>query len=149
MSFIALPYILQKAIIAYADIEGPDQPERMRRLIWAFVVRICPQIYHSGRVRFIYKMMPHTRNETKDEIYEMSWEEIGWDITECNETWWHDMSNNETRVRKCTLDDVRSAKIQISLWIRQSDLNLHRVQYNVSSWKHTYVILTPLNPTFI
>ena len=26
-----------------ADSEGPDQTARMRRLIWAFAVRICPK----------------------------------------------------------------------------------------------------------
>ena len=30
-------------MILLADNEGPDQTARMRRLIWAFAVRICPQ----------------------------------------------------------------------------------------------------------
>ena len=34
-------YILQYSIILLADREGPDQPARMRRLIWAFAVRLC------------------------------------------------------------------------------------------------------------
>ena len=34
-------YILQCSMILLADSEGPDQTARMRRLIWAFAVRIC------------------------------------------------------------------------------------------------------------
>ena len=30
-------------MILLADSEGPDQTARMRRLIWAFAVRICPE----------------------------------------------------------------------------------------------------------
>ena len=30
-------------MIVLADSEGPDQTARMRRLIWAFAVRICPK----------------------------------------------------------------------------------------------------------
>ena len=30
-------------MILFADREGPDQTARMRRLIWAFVVRVCPK----------------------------------------------------------------------------------------------------------
>ena len=29
-------------MILLADSEGPDQTARMRSLIWAFAVRICP-----------------------------------------------------------------------------------------------------------
>ena len=35
--FIDIYYSIQ--VILLADDEGPDQPARMRRLIWAFVVR--------------------------------------------------------------------------------------------------------------
>ena len=30
-------------MILLADSEGPDQTARMRRLIWAFAVSICPK----------------------------------------------------------------------------------------------------------
>ena len=30
-------------MILLADSEGPDQTARMRRLIWAFPVRLCPK----------------------------------------------------------------------------------------------------------
>ena len=30
-------------MILLADSEGPDQTARMRRLLWAFAVRICPR----------------------------------------------------------------------------------------------------------
>ena len=33
----------KRALIQFADSEGPDQPARMRRLIWAFVVRLQNQ----------------------------------------------------------------------------------------------------------
>ena len=35
--------ILQYQMILFSDNEGPDQAARMRRLIWAFADRICPQ----------------------------------------------------------------------------------------------------------
>ena len=35
-------YILECPMILLADSEGPDQTARMRSLIWAFTVRICP-----------------------------------------------------------------------------------------------------------
>ena len=31
-------------MILLADSEGPDQTARMRRLIWAFAVRILPKV---------------------------------------------------------------------------------------------------------
>ena len=34
-------YIMWYPVILLADREGPDQTARMRRLIWAFLVRIC------------------------------------------------------------------------------------------------------------
>ena len=36
-------YILWYPMILLADREGPDQTARMRRLIWALAVRICPK----------------------------------------------------------------------------------------------------------
>ena len=36
--------ILLYPMILFADGEGPDQTARMRSLIWAFAVRICPKI---------------------------------------------------------------------------------------------------------
>ena len=30
-------------MILFVDSEGPDQTARMRRLIWALAVRICPK----------------------------------------------------------------------------------------------------------
>ena len=36
-------YILQNPMILAADSEGPDQTARMRSLIWAFALRICPK----------------------------------------------------------------------------------------------------------
>ena len=38
-----------------ADIEGPDQTARMRRLIWAFAVRICPKT-RFRMARSIYRI---------------------------------------------------------------------------------------------
>ena len=35
--------ILYLTLILLADSEGPDQTTRMRSLIWAFAVRICPK----------------------------------------------------------------------------------------------------------
>ena len=32
-------------MILLADSEGPDQTARMRSLIWAFAVRMCPNTY--------------------------------------------------------------------------------------------------------
>ena len=40
-SFALHWYIIQCLNILLADSEGPDQTARMRRLIWAFAVRIC------------------------------------------------------------------------------------------------------------
>ena len=40
-AFALRSYILQYPRILLADIEGPDQTVRMRRLSWAFAVRIC------------------------------------------------------------------------------------------------------------
>ena len=34
-------YILKDRVILLAKSEGPDQTARMRRLVWAFAVRIC------------------------------------------------------------------------------------------------------------
>ena len=41
------PYALYYPIILLADREYPDQTARMRRLIWAFAVRICTKIRFS------------------------------------------------------------------------------------------------------
>ena len=41
-------YILQYLMIMLADSEGPDQPARMRRLNWAFAVRICQKTFSHG-----------------------------------------------------------------------------------------------------
>ena len=40
-------YILQYQMIMLADRDGPDQTVRMRRLIWAFAVHICPKTHFS------------------------------------------------------------------------------------------------------
>ena len=52
-------YILYCFMILLADSGGPDQTARMRSLIWAFAVRICPKtpfrkaqsIYHMTRAK--------------------------------------------------------------------------------------------------
>ena len=37
-------------MLLLADSEGPDQPAQLRRLIWAFAVRICPKVrFRMGR----------------------------------------------------------------------------------------------------
>ena len=41
--------ILQYPMILFADNEGPDQTARMRRLIWAFAVLICPKTRFAWR----------------------------------------------------------------------------------------------------
>ena len=44
MREVALGHLLSiDTLVMLADSEGPDQPARMRRLIWAFAVRICPK----------------------------------------------------------------------------------------------------------
>ena len=46
-------------MILLAGSEGPDQPARMRRLIWAFAVRISPKTrFHI--LLLSYDMNPHT-----------------------------------------------------------------------------------------
>ena len=40
---IILYYIVKCPIILSANSNGPAQPVQMRRLIWALVVRICPE----------------------------------------------------------------------------------------------------------
>ena len=42
-AFALHSYILQHRINLLSDIEDPDQTARIRRLIWAFAVRICPK----------------------------------------------------------------------------------------------------------
>ena len=39
-------------MILLADSEGPDQTARMRRLIWAFAVRICTKILFAWRAQY-------------------------------------------------------------------------------------------------
>ena len=46
-------YILQCPMILLGDSEGPDQPARMRRLIWAFAVRICPKRFSHGAAQLL------------------------------------------------------------------------------------------------
>ena len=41
LAFVLHSYILLYPMILLTDREGPDQTARMRRLIWAFAVRIC------------------------------------------------------------------------------------------------------------
>ena len=49
-TFAILCYVLQVPVIPYVDCEGPDQTARMRRLIWAFAVRIRPKTcLHTAR----------------------------------------------------------------------------------------------------
>ena len=46
-------YSLQYLLILLADSEDPDQTVRMRRLIWAFYVRICPKIcFRMARLKY-------------------------------------------------------------------------------------------------
>ena len=40
-------------MILLVDSEGPDQTARMRRLIWAFTVRICPTITFTHGMTYI------------------------------------------------------------------------------------------------
>ena len=49
-------YILQYSMILLVDSEGPDQTARMRRLIWAFAGRICPEKtrFRMARPKFAY-----------------------------------------------------------------------------------------------
>ena len=47
-------YILYYPMILLADNEGPDQTARMRRLIWAFVVGICPKTRFSHGAAIIH-----------------------------------------------------------------------------------------------
>ena len=42
-AFTLHKYILLCLMILLADSEGPDQTARMRSLIWAIAVRICPK----------------------------------------------------------------------------------------------------------
>ena len=44
-------------MILLSKSEGPDQTERMRRLIWAFAVRICQRHVSRGPV--------HTEEQNK------------------------------------------------------------------------------------
>ena len=46
-------YILYCQMFLLADNEGPDQTARMRSLIWAFAVSICPKT-HFRMTRAIY-----------------------------------------------------------------------------------------------
>ena len=49
----ALHYMFYSPMILLAGSEGPDQTARMRSLIWAFAVRICPMIcFRMPRVHF-------------------------------------------------------------------------------------------------
>ena len=55
-------------MILLADSEGPDQTARMRRLIWAFAVCICPKTgFHMARpnacLQYAYKGTGHTIRE--------------------------------------------------------------------------------------
>ena len=54
-AFILQLYILQYTMIVLADREGHDQTARMRRLIWAFAVRIWPKAGFR-MLRPIYKV---------------------------------------------------------------------------------------------
>ena len=47
-------YILWYPMILLADSDGPDQTAWMRRLIWAFAVRMCPKdtFLHGAAVLF-------------------------------------------------------------------------------------------------
>ena len=45
-------------MIRLAVSEGSDQTARMRRLIWAFAVRICPKIsFHKARPIYISEIL--------------------------------------------------------------------------------------------
>ena len=49
-----LDYSCVYPVILFAESEGPDQTARMRRLILAFAVRLCPEIhFRFRRVRAI------------------------------------------------------------------------------------------------
>ena len=47
-AFTLHPYIVLYPMVLLADSEGPDQIAQMRRLIWAFAVRICPRTRFWG-----------------------------------------------------------------------------------------------------
>ena len=42
-AFALHSYMPRYPTILFADSKGPDQTARMRRLIWDFAVRICPE----------------------------------------------------------------------------------------------------------
>ena len=50
-------YTFCSPMFLFADSEGPDQAARMRSLIWAFAVRICPKTcFRMGRPIYIYEI---------------------------------------------------------------------------------------------
>ena len=47
-SFTLQSYVLEYSMILLADSEDPDQTARMRRLIWAFAVRMSEDMFPHG-----------------------------------------------------------------------------------------------------
>ena len=46
-------------MILFADIEGPDQTARMRRLIWALTVRMAEDTFSHGVAQMIFYVLPY------------------------------------------------------------------------------------------
>ena len=70
MRQVLLTLVFQLCIMLYpmiilTDSKGPDQTARMRRLIWAFTVRICPKT-RFRMARLIYMIIKNIYMINKD-----------------------------------------------------------------------------------
>ena len=61
-------------MILLADSEGPDQTARMRRLIWAFAVRICPKT--RFRVARQEMLQSYSSSMVPDKVNLFVWVEV-------------------------------------------------------------------------
>ena len=67
-------------MILFADSEGPDQTARMRSLIRAFAVRICPKTcFRMARPDWQYKACWLTDRTNKEPIKRIASDVTAWD----------------------------------------------------------------------
>ena len=116
-ALLSILYILCYPIILFTDSEGPDQPARMRRLIWAFAVRIwsktCFRIRRSTLLPEICTSVNYT------EVYpDLRLQKRSYDKCEKRKPRWAANSYRLTRVQnvngswKCTrIEDEGKAPI--------------------------------------
>ena len=56
-------------MILLVDSEGPDQTARMRRLIWAFDVRMCPRTFSLCVAQFYFFFCSEHNNNIYTQLY--------------------------------------------------------------------------------